>query len=273
MKNHRPVSRHKLTLTALLAVATFAAPPAPAQIEPFYGNADTPVAEGRIRVAPASFGTDVVGGIFVPYVEGPAAFTATVSTQNAASFRESGNPLFPLFNGQTRIKLQTRKLTTAQIVKGELSRQGITNPRGYRLLWRARADNMAAAFKEGEGLQVGRKGFAQRYNADAFLRMEFTGGGIPVEGQSVLESGSYLIASGGNPLQITRWQGRRSGFIWSNVGVEEALSNPRLDLDGLVRIKRTLKVNRSPNFGEDFVNYPFETGTVSGRVGGYANRP
>jgi len=274
MKNHRPIPHRKPALAVLLAVATFTAAPAPAQIEPLYGNAATAVVQGQIRVAPKNFGAEFVDTDFVPYVEGPASFTATVSMQNADSFRDQGNPFPPLLNGSTSIKLKTSKITTAQIIKTELSRQGIPDPRGYRLLWRAKADNMATAFKEGEGLQVGRPGFAQRFAVNTLLRADFLGGEAlnMTEGRSLLESGSYLIASSGNPLQITRWQGRRSGFIWGSVAVYRNLYDPPLGLEGLVRIKRTLKINRGPNFGQDFVNYPYESGTVSGKINGYAGR-
>jgi hypothetical protein len=270
MKKHQSNLLHSLALPALLAVATFAAAPATAQILPTYDNANIPVVEGRIRLAPKNFGVALFGPDREAYVDGPAAFTATVSTQNADSFREIGNPLFPVFNGSTSIKLQTRKLTTAQIVRGRLSQQGITDPRGYRLLWRAKTGNTAAAFTRdgGEGLLVGRLGVQLGFSVADWLYVQFIG-----DGQSLLESGSYLIASSGNPQQITRWEARRSGFILSDVEIGLDLNNPRLNLDGLVRIKRTLKINRSPNFGDDFVGFPYETGTISGRISGFGPIP
>lgn len=270
MKKHQSNSLHSLALPALLAVATFAAVPATAQIRPDYDNANIPVVEGRIRLAPKNFGVALFGPDREAYVDGPAAFTATVSTQNAASFREIGSPLFPLFNGSTSIKLQTRKLTTAQIIRGRLSQQGITDPRGYRLLWRAKTDNMAAAFTRdgGEGLLVGRLGVQLGFSVADWLYVGFIN-----NGRSLLEGGSYLVASSGNPPEITRWKGSRSGFIESEVDVGPDLNNPRLNLDGLVRIKRTLKINRSRNFGDDFVGFPYETGTISGRISGYGPIP
>lgn len=268
MKKYQSNSLHSLALLALLAVATFAAAPATAQISPDYDNANIPAGEGRIRLAPKNFGIAPDGLGLAAYVEGPAAFTATVSTQNAASFREIGNPLFPLFNGSTSIKLQTRKLTTAQIVRGRLSQEGITDPQGYRLLWRAKADNMAADFERRRGLQVGRLGSAQRFNVADWLYVGFID-----DGRSLLEGGSYLVASSGNPQQITRWEGSRSGFTWSLCEVLPDLNDPGLGLSGLVRIKRTLKINRSPNFGDDFVGSPYETGTISGRISGFGPIP
>lgn len=260
--------------------------PLQAQIGSNFNNANEPVLLGNLSILANTPRTGVdalaAGNDLVLFVEGPVRINAMVHKQNPASERITGNPNLPDLNGTVSIRGQRFKVTSRSIVEAVLAQSGITDIRGYQLLWRGRADSLSLGFKQKVGADtlppfvVGIRGRLLRHSAEDFISLNFFGAG-GLNGRSLLETGNYAIRPGAAGGLLRVESGNRTGFVDCSGVLRAPLPGAVVDrffVVGILSTRRYLGTLPPRTFlGQDFVGQTYERGTISGRITGLYDNP